>query len=1587
MATRQISSVRRLFHSITSRLFFLGVIASLLAVTATLHGQIPVPTPEVQPVPAPALQTVRKYSVGGPTAHLSVASAPAGAHLSYYGGPVISNVRIVVVYWGSGVSSVVTAGIPAYFQGITNSVWFDMLSEYSTNIKPSGSATTGTNQSIGRGSYVGAYTITPSVTSATITDAQIQTELLAQLNAGHLPLPQYDLQGNADTEYMIYFPPGKTISQGGINSCQAGGFCAYHGNVTYQAKYLPYTVMPDFSAGSGCDTGCGSSTQFGNVTSVTSHELAESVTDMAVGSATQANNPPLAWYDNVNGEIGDICNAQESTISTPTGVYTIQNQFSNAAGNCVSVSLHPNFKITSPATALPGAPFSFTLTALNPAGGLGTHISFAGTVHFSSTDGTAILPADYTFVPTDQGVHAFNATLNNFSSSITATDTVNGAITATGTVALGNDFSISPSPNALTVATGSSGPTTISTALVSGTAQTVALSLSGAPTGVTGAFVPTSVTSGNSSTLTLTVASNTVPGIYVLIVTGTATSGQHTANVTLTVTQAPAFTSAAATTFTVGSAGTFTVTATGSPAPTFSESGALPSGVTLSAAGSLTGTPAAGTGGTYPITITAGNGVSPNATQSFTLTVVQAPAITSASSTTFTVGIAGTFTVTATGSPASTFTASGTLPSGVTLTKAGLLSGTPAAGTGGTYPITITASNGVSPNATQSFTLTVTQAPAITSAAATTFSVGAVGTFTVTATGSPAPTFSETGALPSGVTLSAAGLLSGTPAVGSGGSYPITITASNGVSPNATQSFTLTVGQGPAITSANSTTFSVGAIGSFTVTATGSPAPTFSETGALPSGVTLTAAGLLSGTPAAGSGGSYPITITASNGVSPNATQNFTLTVGQGPVITSANSTTFAVGSAGTFTVTATGAPAPTFSEVGALPSGVTLSSAGVLSGTPATGSGGTYPITITASNGNLPNATQNFTLTVGQAPAFNSANSTNFSVGAVSSFTVSATGSPAPTFSETGALPSGITLSATGALSGTPVAGTGGSYPITITASNGVSPNATQAFMLTVGQAPVITSANNTTFVVGAVGSFNAIATGSPAPTFSETGALPNGVTFTSTGMLSGTPLAGTGGSYPITIIASNGVAPNATQSFTLTVGQGPVITSANATTFSIGSVGTFTVTALGTPSPTFSESGALPSGVTFSSFGVLTGTPAAGTGGSYPISIIASNGIAPNSIQSFTLTVVQGAAITSANHTTFAVGAAGTFTVTASGSPAPTFSETGALPTGVTLTPAGLLSGTPAAGTGGSYPITITASNGNLPNATQNFTLTVGQAPVNTSTNHATFTVGAAGTFSVTANGSPAPTFSETGALPSGVTLTSAGLLSGTPAAGTGGSYAITITAGNGSLPNATQSFTLTVNQPPAITSVATTTFNIGSAGSFQVVGTGYPAATFSYTGTLPNGVTLNTNGLLSGTPAAGTTGTYPLTITAANGVLPNATQSFTLTVGGGTSGSFSLTAYPDAETIYRGSPAYFFLVLQSQGGMRGTVALSCTGNPHGSTCSISPNNVSLTSNGFAVVTVNATNIRTPGTYVLTLKGQFGSISQSTQLTVTVR
>ena len=331
--------------------------------------------------------------------------------------------------------------------------------------------------------------------------------------------------------------------------------------------------------------------------------------------------------------------------------------------------------------------------------------------------------------------------------------------------------------------------------------------------------------------------------------------------------------------------------------------------------------------------------------------------------------------------------------------------------------------------------------------------------------------------------------------------------------------------------------------------------------------------------------------------------------------------------------------------ESGALPSGVTFTDNGdgtaTLAGTPATGHRGHLHRSVsTPPTASVRTRTQTFTLTVDEAPSITSGDSATFSEGNAGSSTITTSGFPTAALSETGALPSGVTFTdngdGTATLAGTPGANSRGSYPITINATNGVSPDASQSFTLTVNAAPAITSGSTTTFTEGDAGDLHrGVQRIARRPRCPRAGALPSGVTFTDNGdgtaTLAGTPATGSQGTYPITITASNGVSPDATQDFALVVDGPPAITSGDATTFTVGSAGTFTVTTTGTPTAAISETGTLPSGVTLTDNGdgtaTLAGTPAAGSGGSYPITITADNGITPAATQSFTLTVDEAA------------------------------------------------------------------------------------------------------------------------------------------------------------------------------------------------------------------------------------------------------------------------------------------------------------------------------------------------------------------------
>ena len=353
---------------------------------------------------------------------------PAGSHVDYFGGPVISSVHVVLVLYGPGaylpnIAGTATPTMANFYNDITKSTFFDMLSEYSTTGVKAVGGTAGTNQFIGHGFFDGQFTITPATANngATITDNQIQAELLSQVNAGNLPAPIIDAQGNSNTLYMIFFPPGKSINDGTSNSCVKGGFCAYHNSTSasFGTHRLYYGVMPDLQPPSGCALGCGSGTTFDMATNVTSHELSEAVTDADVGPATSFG-PPLAWLDQVNGEIGDICVAQEAGVLANGTTYTVQQEFSNLQNNCVSAP--PQFLLTSTGNPSGGQSVDVDLRIADSLQGF--TIPYTGTVHFTSSDSAAVLPADYTFTSVDAGLHHFVLTLNTGGQqTVTVTDT------------------------------------------------------------------------------------------------------------------------------------------------------------------------------------------------------------------------------------------------------------------------------------------------------------------------------------------------------------------------------------------------------------------------------------------------------------------------------------------------------------------------------------------------------------------------------------------------------------------------------------------------------------------------------------------------------------------------------------------------------------------------------------------------------------------------------------------------------------------------------------------------------------------------------------------------------------------------------------------------------------------------------------------------------------------------------------------------------------------------------------------------------------------------------------------------------------
>jgi hypothetical protein len=237
---------------------------------------------------------LHRPEAAGPVAR---AAAP---NLTYRNGPLLAAVQVFTIFWGSAwqqaPQNAFVQRVNQFFDFILTSALLDQLAEYSVPGKQ-----------IVHGTRIGSTSVTTPEPGKSVQDSAIQKMLQQEISAGTFPTP------NPNTLYFVMLPPGVEVIQGGSASCQA--FCGYHDATSAQ---IFYAVMPY----PGCPGCTGGLAPFDALTSTTSHELCEAITDPIPGQG---------WYDDNNGEIGDICAWKTRSL----GGYTIQLEWSNKAAACV----------------------------------------------------------------------------------------------------------------------------------------------------------------------------------------------------------------------------------------------------------------------------------------------------------------------------------------------------------------------------------------------------------------------------------------------------------------------------------------------------------------------------------------------------------------------------------------------------------------------------------------------------------------------------------------------------------------------------------------------------------------------------------------------------------------------------------------------------------------------------------------------------------------------------------------------------------------------------------------------------------------------------------------------------------------------------------------------------------------------------------------------------------------------------------------------------------------------------------------------------------------------------------------------------
>ncbi len=395
------------------------------------------------------------------------------------------------------------------------------------------------------------------------------------------------------------------------------------------------------------------------------------------------------------------------------------------------------------------------------------------------------------------------------------------------------------------------------------------------------------------------------------------------------------------------------------------------------------------------------------------------------------------------GTPPFTYTLlGGTLPIGLTLNAStGQISGTPAVLGTMTFSAQVTDTNGAT--ASNFFSITVQPLPlSINSAPLPDGTVGQPYAFSITANGGIAPySFSLiSGSLPPGLTFRQDGLISGTPTTA--GLFPFDVTVTDALRQTASLHLGITIA--PALLTILTGTLPDGAVGtiysSSVIASGGTPPYNFSvSAGSPPPGLTLTSAGSLNGSPT--TSGTYSFTITARDAAGRTSSMPYRVSIAAALQLTTQSLPTAISESVYSASLTATGGVPPYLFDIssGALPSGLQLSTSGVISGTPT--SAGTFNFTARVADAFKATAQRDFSITVQPRPVITTTSLPNGTVGTSYSATLTGTGTAPLSWSiSSGSLPSGLTLGvATGTISGTPASA--GTFRFTALLSDGNAP------------------------------------------------------------------------------------------------------------------------------------------------------------------------------------------------------------------------------------------------------------------------------------------------------------------------------------------------------------------------------------------------------------------------------------------------------------------------------------------------------------------------------------------------------------------